>query len=212
MRTDAERHRLILSHTYLIPMLASSYRGARGIPFDELEGAGMIGLCEAASDWGEKEDFAKFANVAVRNQIKNFIKAWCAPPDPDDPFSQKVIAGENSNKKFYEWQIWNDQQYIFAISEYWEELIATPIELKEAFDKIKSAGDAIKSATIGFGRRDRDILNARYFTDPPSSIESIARHHKISYARTVFLIDRMLKKIRKILESREAATPVAMRG
>jgi RNA polymerase sigma factor (sigma-70 family) len=210
MRTSAEKHRLILSHVYLVPMLASGFRGAKGIAFDELEGAGMVGLVEAAASWPEQEAFVKYANVAICNQIRDFIRDWSAPPSSDELPVRP--AGDADRVGFFEWQSWSDREFIYAISEYWENLIATPVELREAFDRIKNAGDAIRAAQIGFTRREREILNARYFSKPQSSIETIARHHKISNARVVFLIDRMLKKIRSILESREAATPTAVRG
>lgn len=207
MRTEAENHRLVITHVHLVPMLASGFRGARGIPFDELEGAGMVGLVRAANAWAEPGTFSRYANVAICNQIKDFIRDWSAPEE-----NQDTLPGEDPTKEFYEWQIWSDREFIYAISGYWEDLISSPLELREAFDRISLAGQAIKAAMIGFSRRERDILNARYFSQPQSSIETIARHHKISYARTVFLIDRMLRKIRDILESREAATPVAMQG
>ena len=205
MRTDAENHRLIIANTHLVPMLASGFRGVRVIPFDELESAGIVGLVEAAKDWNGTGIFAKYANAAICNQIKDFIRGWSGPEAQD-------IPGEDSTHEFFLWQAWSDLEYIFAISEYWEELISSPLELREAFEKIKCAGTAIKAANIGFTPRERHILNARYFSEPPSSIETIARHHKISYARTVFLIDRMLKKIRTILESREAASPTALQS
>ena len=207
MRTKAEEHRLILSHCYLIPMLASGYRGVKGIPFDELEGAGMVGLVEAAHDWGGSGEFVRFVHTSVKNQIRNFIRDWSAPDPQDQPYE-----GERATREFYTWSSWSDREFIYAIAEHWDDLPVSPEDLTIQFEAIKHAGMAVQSALIGFSRRDRAILNSRYFTNPASSIETIARHHKISYARTVFLIDRMLKRIRKILESREAATPSAVRG
>ncbi|HEY6019202.1 MAG TPA: hypothetical protein VIY48_04665 [Candidatus Paceibacterota bacterium] len=204
MRTEAEKHRLILSNTHLIPMLASGYRGVKGIPFDELEGAGMVGLVEAAHDWNEKEEFVKFAHVSIKNQIRDFIRAWSAPEVFEDT--------ERKPREFFTWSTWSDREFIYAIAEHWDDLPASPEDLAIQFEQIKHVGLAVQSAMIGFSRRDKAILNARYFSNPASSIETIARQHKISYARTVFLIDRMLNKIRNILESREAAIPSAMRG
>lgn len=203
MRTGAESHRLILANTHLIPMLASGFRGVRGIPFDELEGAAMVGLVEAAKDWNNEGSFAKYANTAICNQIKDYIRAWSGP---------EAEANQEPAREFYQWVYWSDREFINAISEYWEDLASSPVELREAFDRIKHAIQAIRAAQIGFTKREREILNARYFSQPQSSIETIARHHKISYARTVFLIDRMLKRIREILESREAASPTALQG
>src|SRR5512139_514196 len=205
MRTDGENHRLILSHVYLVPMLASGYRGAKGIPFDELEGAGMVGLVESARDWEEKEEFVKFAHISIKNQIRNFIRDWSAPPE-------EGTDGGDSVNEFFHWQNWSDREFIYAIAEHWEELPASPEDLAIQFEAIKNAGSAIQSAMIGFTKRERAILHARYFSEPSSTIETIARHHKISYARTVFLIDRMLNRIREILESREAAIPSATLG
>lgn len=171
----------------------------------------MVGLVWAASEWPGKDTFAKYANVTICNHIKNYIRDWDSP-NPD-PLAKPQMAGEGQPEEFYGWQSWSDREFIYAISEYWQDLTSSPLELREAFDRIKLAVQAIKAAQIGFTKRDRDILNARYFSQPQSSIETIARHHKISYARTVFLIDRMLKKIRTILESREASTPAAaLRG
>jgi hypothetical protein len=178
-------------------MLASGYRGAKGIPFDELEGAGMVGLVESARDWNGSGNFGNYSNTSIRNNIRDFIRAWNSPEE------LVAVPGSESGADFYEWQSWSDREFIYAIAEKWEHLASTPEETVIAYDLIKGAGAAIKSAIIGFSKRERHILNARYFTNPPSSIETIARHHKISYARTVFLIDRMLKKIKAILDARE---------
>jgi len=187
-------------------MHASAYRGLRGIPFEELEGAGMVGLVRAAEKWQELGSFADYASVLMRNEIKDYIRDYSPPPESAVPDVESPVPD------FYIWQTWSDREFIYAISEHWERVISSPEELTIAFDQVRNAGAAIRAATIGFTRREREILNARYFSRPASSIETIARHHKISYARTVFLIDRMLNRIREILESREAATPIAVRG
>lgn len=212
MRTEGERHRLIRGYMHLVPMLASGFRGAKGIPIDELEGEARVGLVEAERDWRGADDFGRFANTVIRRTLINFIRDWKTPSDynPED-----AIPGSDSATEFYEWQNWSDSDYSLAIAEFWTDLAASPEDLVIAFDQIKNAGAALRSAMIGLTRRERQIMEARYFTRPQSSIETIARHHKISYARTVFLIDRVLKNIRKILESRdfrEAATPSAARG
>src|SRR6187455_725937 len=122
MRTSAENHRLIISHSYLVPMLASGYRGARGIPFDELEGAGMVGLVQAASGWRQAGEFAEYANVAIRNTIKNFIRDYDTPPD----IELQDTPGESPKDDFFIWQSWSDREFIYAISEHWERVIASP--------------------------------------------------------------------------------------
>jgi RNA polymerase sigma factor (sigma-70 family) len=198
MRTDAERHRLILDHDHLIPMVASTYRGARGVPFDELEGAGMVGLCEAAHGWRGEGEFVKYAHAAVRGRIVDFIRSWAVPGDPDEPDT-------GSERAFYEWDCWSDRDYSFALAEHWTKLPVSPDDLATQFEKIMGAGEAVHSAMIGLSRREREIMHARYFSAPPSTIESISRQHNISYARCVRLIDGMLKRIRGILEAREAA-------
>ncbi len=205
MRTKAQNHRLILSHVYLVPMLASAYRGARGIPFDELEGAGMVGLVQAAAGWEEKSDFAEYANASIRNEIKKFIRDYSAPPD-----SEMMETGETT-PEFYIWQSWSDREFIFAISERWENVATSPEAITVAFDEVRNARAALTAAMIGFSRRERDIMNARFFSKPFATIDSIARQHKLSYARVIFLIERMIKKIREIIKSREAAIPPAMR-
>lgn len=207
---------------HLCPMVASKFRGAKNIDFEELEGAARVGLCEAAADWKQLEKFASFAQTAMTNQIKNFIRDWgprtIPAEDPETEFPHQVIQIKPDYSKdvsrIYEWDYWTTRQFVMALCEYWDddELANNPEGLAIAFDEIKGADRAIRSALISATERDRTIFNQRFFSEPRQTLESIARSHNISYARTVFIIDRIIKQIREIVESREAAIPSAMRG
>jgi len=221
MRTEGGRNILIMDHMFMVRMLASGFRGAKNIPFQDIEAAGAVGLVSAAQSWKEKGEFKDYASVCICNSIKNLIENSVETNREDNlptathsvlQTPKEKYAGSESVDEFYEWQNWGDHEYIFAISEYWEDLAASPAEMHEAFDNIKHASKAIKAASIGFTPRERDILNSRYFSDPPSTIEAIARDHEISYSRVVFLINRMLNKIREIMELQQAANPLTKQG
>jgi RNA polymerase sigma factor (sigma-70 family) len=197
-------------------MVASDYRGARGIEFEELEAAARIGLCEAARDWQQKEKFASFARTSMSNQIKDFIRSWgprATPLEaPDLEFPHQIIQlGKTDFSKddgrIYEWSSWSRRNLIAALQERWEndELADSPEGMTIAFDEVKAATSAIDAVLIGATDRDRAIFISRFFSEPRQTLESIAREHKISYARTVFIIDRFLKQIRKICDTRVAA-------
>lgn len=218
MRESSECNRLIITHSHLCPMVASDFRGI--LDFEDLVAAGMEGLCEAARDWSGEGVFGKYARAAIKNQILDFIRAFGETKErgeePGLEFPHQIVRPQTDNKasieKVFEWQSWGDEGNARAIAENWENLAATPEDILIAFDEIKHAGVAIRSAMIGFTQREREIFDARFFDEPQLSLETIARQHRISHVRVSFLIDRMLGRIKEILESREAATPAAARG
>src|SRR5512139_1710372 len=157
MRTEAEQRRLILTHTHLVPMVASVFRGSKGIPFDALEAAAMRGLWEAARDWQAKGEFPDFAYSVIRNHIRWYVRDWDAAigaeaEDERLDFAYQIIkpdlgpAGSYEVGRVYEWDSWGHRDYINAISENWDwpDLASTPEELGLEWEKVRSAGAAIQ--------------------------------------------------------------------
>lgn len=187
IRSAGEENRLILSHSVLIKPIAAKYRGSRGIPFDDLMAEGMAGLVSAARVWAPPGRFPVYASVCIRNAIVTLIDRW-----------QPLVSAPDieTEPDFWEWAIWSH----VAPYEQWTTLAADPDELMQNFADIIHDRMSITSAMIGLDRRDRAIVQARFFREPPQSLQSIAREHKISYSRVVFLLKRALCKIRETIE------------
>ena len=46
-----EQNRLIIEFMSLVKPIAASYRGSKGIPFEDITAEGMVGLVKAARTW-----------------------------------------------------------------------------------------------------------------------------------------------------------------
>ena len=186
--SEGEQNRLIQSHSPLVKPIAAKYRGAKDIPFEDIMAEGMVGLVLAARTWTPPGRFSVYAAVSIRNSILSLINRWEKFVTVNDP--------DMSAREYWEWAIWS----YCAPYEQWTTLAATPTELMQNFSDIVHDRMAISSAMIGLDRRDREIVYARFFRDPNQTLHSIAREHKISYSRVVFLLNRALNKIRDVLK------------
>ena len=187
--THAQQNRIIVDHMPMVEPIAASYRGKKGIPFDELVATGREGLVKAARTWGRNDHFVKWAQRCIEQEILNFIRDW-------EPHEGVGLANAEGDERYYEWSIYRTPY------EAWDQLAASPEELRIAFEELAHTRNALLGAMIGLSKRDRAIISARFLRDPPLKLESIAREHKISYARVVFLVDRALKKLRKVMNGR----------
>ncbi len=188
--THAQQNRLIVDHMELVERVAASYRGQKGIPFDELAAEGRVGLVLAARSF--KKSFSQFqtwASHCIHGQIQHFIRDW-------EPIEAVGLLNAEGDERYYEWSIYRTPY------ENWDKLAASPEQLKIAWEELRDARNALSGALIGLSKRERAIIVARFLRDPPQKLESIAREHKISYARVVFLINRALKKLKKALDGR----------
>lgn len=188
--THAEQNRLILDHIPMVEPIAGLHRGKKNVPFEDLCSAGALGLTKAARKWEQKSDFKAFAYRLIEGEIFDLLRAW-------EPVEAIGLLNTEEDEKFYEWA-----QYRTAY-ESWEKLAASPEELRILWEELRDTRNALSGALIGLSKRDRAILEARFLRNPPQKLESIAREHKISYARVVFLIDRSLKRLKKILQAQE---------
>lgn len=175
----------------MVAPIAGLHRGAKNIPFEDLCGAGSEGLVKAARKWRGEGDFRGFAYKGVEQEILNFIRGW-------EDLEAAGLLNAEEDEKYYSWSIYQTPY------EGWENLAATPEEIMDRWEQMRDARNALSGAMISLSKRDRAILEARFIREPNQSLPSIARDHKISYARVVFLIDRSLKKLKKILERQEA--------
>lgn len=193
--SQGQRHRLIGNHTHLVESIAAEFRGAKGIPFEDMLAQGMCGLVEAAHNAERAREFETFAAACIRNAIRRQIKEWQSLSGPIDP--------DNDNtREYWEWSIWS----YAAPYEQWTTLAATPEEIIAEFDELNSVRSAFESAMIGLDNMTRGVMRARFFREPQQELKSIAREYNISYAKTVWIISRALKKIREKLESSRRKT------
>lgn len=192
--TLAERHRLIVQHMQLVEEIASDFRGRKGIPFEDILAAGREGLCGAANRFDpEQGRFSAYAPFRIRGQIRDFIDGW-----------QHLIPmgdADEIERNFHEWDIWGSA----APYEKWTNLPATPEELVLAFDDLVAQRAALMDAWQFLPKMERTVIWARYFRDPPQTLNSIAREFKMPYATTVDFINRTLKRLADAIEGRRAA-------
>src|SRR4051794_32298356 len=94
--SEGEQNRLITAHMELVSKVAAGYRGAKDIPFEDLEGTGALGLVEAARRFQPPGIFADYAASCIHNSIKTFIKKWEVFESLDDP---------KFERDWFEWDI-----------------------------------------------------------------------------------------------------------
>jgi DNA-directed RNA polymerase specialized sigma24 family protein len=179
--THAQQNRLIVDNMFMVEPIAALHRGQKGIPFDD--------LVAAARKSHTARQFIAFAYGSIENSIVDLIRNW-------EPFETVGLANAEGDKRYYEWALYRTPY------EAWDQLAASPEELKIAFEELRNARNALQGAMIGLSKRDRAIVTARFLRNPPQKLESIAREHKISYARVVFLLDRALKRLKKVVQAR----------
>ena len=189
--TEAEQNRLIIANMEMVPALAAKYRGQKGIPFEDLVAAGREGLVRAARCWRQGGKFTTFAFEGIENQISHFVRDW-----------EEFESATEQQLDEREWFEWSNDLYRVPY-ESWSTLEATPEEILDQFQTIAHRRNALLGAMISLDRRERAIFMARFITEPQQTLESIARHHRISYARTVHLLMRALKKLRQVIEAQE---------
>ena len=124
--------------------------------------------------------------------IIDFVRSW----------KHLEVVGESSLDEL-ERDFWDWQHFFSAPYESWKSLAATPDELLLAFENMRDSRQALSSAMIGLNKRERQMIAARFLRQPRQTLNSIARDHKISYARTVFIIKQALKKLGEAIRAIE---------
>lgn len=193
--TEGEQNRLVIEFVDLVEPIAAAYRGRKGIPFEDLVAQGHLGLVLAARMWQRRASFQTYATHKIHNAILDFIRNW-----------QEVETSRDEaeiERDWHEWQVWPHT----APFENWTALAATPEDLLCRYEEISAKTAAIASAMIGFGARDRGIFAARYRRG--LTLDSIAREYKISYAKTVRILDAMLDGIAETVGRIEQRRTVA---
>lgn len=184
--THAQQNCLIVDHMPMVEPIAATHRGKKGIPFDDLVASGREGLVKAARTWGRNDHFIKWAQRCIENRIIDLIRDW-------EPIETVGLLNTEGDERYYEWSVYRTPY------ENWDRLSSSPEAIRIAWEELAHTRNSLSGALIGLSKRDRAIIEARFLKDPPQKLESIAREHKISYARVIFLINRALKKLRKIV-------------
>jgi RNA polymerase sigma factor (sigma-70 family) len=187
--THAQQNRLIVDNMSMVEPIAALHRGQKGIPFDDLVAAGREGLVKAVRSAHRAREFTAWTYRCIEQEILNFIRDW-------EPIETVGLLNAEGDERHYEWSLYRTPY------EAWDKLAASPEDLQIAFETLAHTRNALMGAMIGLSKRDRAIVEARFLRDPPQKLESIAREHKISYARVVFLLDRALKRLKKVVKAR----------
>src|SRR6266496_2548193 len=193
--SEGEQNRLIQTHMGMVAAIAADYRGRKGIPFEDLVSEGMLGLVDAARRWVPDAKFWTYATHRIRGSILNFIEGW-QEFVPLEEFSEQDLED-----KIYEWKAWGN--WGCALAEDWTDLASTPEDLLSLYQQTAANQEAFAAAFTFLSRRERSLIHCRFLRDPHMTLEDIARDHKISYARTVELIDKSLKKMRESVRNHE---------
>ena len=187
--TEGEQNRLIQDNIGMVARIAADYRGRKGIPFEDLEAQGVLGLVESARNYDPERGtkFPSWATHRIRGSIKNFIESW-----------QDLISTESDDAmedRVHEWAIWGT-----IPAEGWNELPATPEQVLGVFEEIAGNETAISAALISLSKRERQMVEAHFLRTPAVRLEQIARDHKISYFRAVEIIYGAVKKMRDVVK------------
>ncbi len=175
----------------LVKPIAAVYRGQKGIPIDDLESEGRVGLVLAARSFNkERSQFKTWASHRIHGQIQHFIRDW-QEFESLEQYTPDVV------EEYFHWSTYRTHYCD------WETLASSPEEIKSRWEELAHTRNSLSGALIGLSKRDRAIIEARFLKDPPQKLESIAREHKISYARVVFLVDRALKRMKKAIRGRD---------
>lgn len=192
--THAEQNRLITENMSMVEPIAGLHRTG-DVPFDDMVAAGGEGLVKAARTFNPKHSrFTTWAYRHIEQEILNFIRDWRA--SSAEPVG---LLNAEGDERHYEWSVYKTPY------EAWDQLAASPEELRIAFEELAHTRNSLEGALIGLSKRDRAIITARFLKEPNQTLESIARDHKISYARVVFLVDRSLKYLKKVLSNAAVA-------
>lgn len=186
--TEAEQNRLIIECGGLVEPIAAAYRGRKGIPFEDLVAQGHLGLVLAARMWERRARFATYATHKIHSAILDFIRDW-----------QEFTAEKEAEveRDWHEWQIWPH----VAPFENWTALAASPEQLLIRYEEISGDNAALSAALLAFPARDREILLARFVKH--KTLDSIARQHKISLAKVVRILNKMLRQMAETIKKIE---------
>lgn len=187
--SHGEQNRLIIENMDLVERVAAEFRGAKGIPFEDLCAEGRVGLVLAARR-GKFRKFDEYAEQAIRNTITEFVSKWRE--------FEPLETGDEFERHFYEWTIWASA----VPAEKWGKLPATPEQLLVAFEECHSDISALNDSFNFLSNRERSMLRARFFRDPRQEMDAIARDWKISRWRATFIIKRALEKLRTAMDNR----------
>jgi RNA polymerase sigma factor (sigma-70 family) len=190
--TEAEQNRLIQDNMGMVAKIAADYRGRKGIPFEEMEAEGMVGLVKAARMWEQRAAFTTYATDKIRSAIVDFIDGWekFVPIDDLKP----------DEEKFYQWQIWGDFP-----SEGWTSLAASPEEMAEAWEAIAHKTAALEAAFLSLKPRERKMVIAHFIRKPAVPLEQVARDHEVSYKRAVKITYDAVRKLREVIKKIESS-------
>lgn len=186
--TEAEQNRLIIENMDLAEKLSAGYRGQKGIPFEDLVAEARAGLVLAAREWlpGLGTKFTTFAIEGITNHLINFIRQW----------QHLEVVGEKSEDEIERlWFEWT--RYFVCPYESWTSLVATPEELVIAFEQTSADRLALSNAMWGLSRREKRMIQQRFFDRPAKTLTAIAQDHRISYARTVYVLKRAIERLRE---------------
>jgi RNA polymerase sigma factor (sigma-70 family) len=182
---EAEQNRLIMASTGLVAPIASDYRGRKGIPFEDLCAEGMVGLIEAARKYkpipGAK--FSTYATQRIRGAIIDYIERWraTAPLEREEEVETRVFEPHAA---------WND-------------LPATPEQIRILFEETAHRTAAVEAALIGLAPKERRMVEAHFLDEPKIGLAQIARDHGVSYFAAVNTVYRAVKKMRETIERME---------
>jgi RNA polymerase sigma factor (sigma-70 family) len=197
---EAEQNRLIQIHMSMVTKIAADYRGRKGIPFEELEAQGMLGLVMAARMWEPRAKFSTYATDKIRSAIVDFIDRW----------QHLVLIDEYRDddadeERIHEWDIWGGIPY-----EGWTGQLTTPEQFMEAYESVAENTAALEAALMSLSRREKWFIHACCIKKPALTRDQAARDYSarhpgkgVSYWGACKILDRATAKLREVVKKIE---------
>jgi RNA polymerase sigma factor (sigma-70 family) len=186
--TEGERNRLIIENADLVARIASEYRGRKGIPFEDLEAEGMLGLVRATQSWERRAKFTTYATHWIKGSIRQLIDRW-------ENLDRLDENSQGMEDRIFEWQAWG-----VLPSEGWTSLTATPEEIRVIYETIEDKTAAAEAAMISLDPRERRLVIQHFIRSPRMSLDQVARDNKMSYHAADKAIYRAVMKMREVVK------------
>jgi RNA polymerase sigma factor (sigma-70 family) len=178
---------LILGNRNMVYWFAHRYRNSwKGLRLEDLIGAGMVGLVDAARTWKRRAKFSAWAWICIRREVFALGAKW-------QPFVRlKLGSGDPDEPGLHEWEVWLGRPNCPA----WNALPATADEIHAGYAKVAASpflAEAMKQLT----KRERRMVKAHFAPQrgPKKSFTRLARQHCRSYWWATSVVYKAVKKL-----------------
>ena len=192
---EAALTELVTAHLPLVTQVARKFLASRWTR-DELFQQGAVGLMEAAARWRPRRGirFGAYARCWIDGEIRQFVnmnsRMVRPPTTPDD---RKRWYAETK-------EFWADAPLHAGTDTTLIDTIADDRPSPEAIaidrQVKRRVVDGIHAAMTGLSDRERVVIRARYFANPPVKLKALAVELGVSTARVGAIEKSAIKKLK----------------